>query len=120
MWVCLQFCCEVEYTAFLTSKTGPRVHRLIAAQKLAKSYDNGRRTGLGRLPKWRWGDWAVHASAGAGTGEDGMRSATLVVMRHGESTWTDKAQNRFAGWVDVPLTERGRDQIGRASCRERV
>ena len=43
-----------------------------------------------------------------------MRSATLVVMRHGESTWTDKTQNRFAGWVDVPLTERGRDQARHA------
>lgn len=37
-------------------------------------------------------------------------SARLVVMRHGESTWTDKSVNRFAGWVDVPLTERGRAQ----------
>ncbi|MFC2704955.1 MAG: 2,3-diphosphoglycerate-dependent phosphoglycerate mutase [Olsenella profusa] len=43
-----------------------------------------------------------------------MRSATLVVMRHGESTWTDKAQNRFAGWADIPLTERGRDQARHA------
>ena len=43
-----------------------------------------------------------------------MRSATLVVMRHGESTWTDKTQNRFAGWVDIPLTERGRDQARHA------
>lgn len=39
-----------------------------------------------------------------------MRSATLVIMRHGESTWTDKAVNRFAGWADIPLTERGRKQ----------
>ena len=41
-----------------------------------------------------------------------MATATLVIMRHGESAWTDKRVNRFAGWVDVPLTERG--QIGRA------
>ena len=41
--------------------------------------------------------------------------AQLVIMRHGESTWTDKAVNRFAGWVDVPLTERGRAQARHAA-----
>lgn len=40
--------------------------------------------------------------------------ARLIVMRHGESTWTQKSVNRFAGWVDVPLTARGRDQAGQA------
>ena len=32
-------------------------------------------------------------------------SATLVLLRHGQSVWN--AENRFTGWVDVPLTERG-------------
>lgn len=41
-------------------------------------------------------------------------SARLVAMRHGESIWTDKSVNRFAGWVDVPLTERGRAQARHA------
>lgn len=45
---------------------------------------------------------------------DKMRTATLAVMRHGESTWTDKTVNRFAGWVDVPLTEKGRAQAAHA------
>ena len=40
--------------------------------------------------------------------------AQLVVMRHGESTWTDKRVNRFAGWVDVPLTNHGREQARHA------
>ena len=31
--------------------------------------------------------------------------ATLVLIRHGQSTWN--AQNRFTGWVDVPLAPRG-------------
>jgi 2,3-bisphosphoglycerate-dependent phosphoglycerate mutase len=31
--------------------------------------------------------------------------ATLVLLRHGESTWN--AENRFTGWVDVDLTPRG-------------
>lgn len=31
--------------------------------------------------------------------------ATLLLLRHGESTWN--AENRFTGWVDVPLSERG-------------
>src|ERR671928_1013474 len=30
---------------------------------------------------------------------------TLVLLRHGESTWN--AENLFTGWVDVPLSERG-------------
>ncbi len=30
---------------------------------------------------------------------------TLVLVRHGQSLWN--LQNRFTGWVDVPLTENG-------------
>lgn len=30
---------------------------------------------------------------------------TLVLLRHGESTWNQ--ENRFTGWHDVPLTEKG-------------
>ncbi|MFT5114204.1 MAG: 2,3-bisphosphoglycerate-dependent phosphoglycerate mutase [Parasphingorhabdus sp.] len=32
----------------------------------------------------------------------------LVLVRHGQSTWN--ADNRFTGWVDVDLTERGNDE----------
>ena len=32
-------------------------------------------------------------------------SHTLVLLRHGESSWN--AGNLFTGWVDVPLSERG-------------
>ena len=32
----------------------------------------------------------------------------LVLLRHGESTW-NKA-NRFTGWTDVSLTEKGREE----------
>ena len=31
---------------------------------------------------------------------------TLVLLRHGESTWN--RENRFTGWTDVDLTEQGR------------
>ena len=31
--------------------------------------------------------------------------ATLVLLRHGQSTWN--LENRFTGWVDVDLTEKG-------------
>src|SRR6185503_3160565 len=31
---------------------------------------------------------------------------TLILLRHGESTWN--AENRFTGWVDVDLTDKGR------------
>ena len=32
----------------------------------------------------------------------------VVLLRHGESTWNDA--NRFTGWHDVPLSERGEAQ----------
>jgi 2,3-bisphosphoglycerate-dependent phosphoglycerate mutase len=34
--------------------------------------------------------------------------STLILVRHGQSTWN--AENRFTGWVDVPLTELGREE----------
>ena len=36
----------------------------------------------------------------------------LVLLRHGESTWNK--ENRFTGWVDVDLTERGVDEAREA------
>ncbi|HET7388503.1 MAG TPA: phosphoglyceromutase [Nocardioidaceae bacterium] len=33
---------------------------------------------------------------------------TLVLVRHGESEWN--AKNLFSGWVDVPLTDKGREE----------
>ena len=38
--------------------------------------------------------------------------ALLVLVRHGESQWN--RENRFTGWVDVPLTETGRREAERA------
>ena len=32
----------------------------------------------------------------------------LVLLRHGESTWN--RENRFTGWTDVDLTERGTEE----------
>jgi 2,3-bisphosphoglycerate-dependent phosphoglycerate mutase len=37
---------------------------------------------------------------------------TLVLLRHGESTWNK--ENRFTGWTDVDLTETGREEAARA------
>ncbi len=37
---------------------------------------------------------------------------TLVLLRHGESTWN--RENRFTGWTDVDLTERGVAEARRA------
>jgi 2,3-bisphosphoglycerate-dependent phosphoglycerate mutase len=39
-------------------------------------------------------------------------SATLILLRHGESEWN--ALNLFTGWVDVDLTDRGRAEAVRA------
>jgi 2,3-bisphosphoglycerate-dependent phosphoglycerate mutase len=36
----------------------------------------------------------------------------LVLLRHGESTWN--RENRFTGWVDVDLTEKGREEAREA------
>jgi 2,3-bisphosphoglycerate-dependent phosphoglycerate mutase len=37
--------------------------------------------------------------------------STLVLLRHGESEWN--AKNLFTGWVDVALSEKGRDEAVR-------
>jgi len=36
----------------------------------------------------------------------------LVLVRHGESLWN--SENRFTGWVDVPLTEKGEEEAREA------
>ncbi|PBC56178.1 2,3-diphosphoglycerate-dependent phosphoglycerate mutase [Rhodococcus sp. ACPA1] len=36
----------------------------------------------------------------------------LILLRHGESAWN--AADRFAGWVDVPLTDAGRAEAHRS------
>ena len=38
--------------------------------------------------------------------------ALLVLLRHGESQWN--LENRFTGWVDVPLTDKGRAEARQA------
>jgi 2,3-bisphosphoglycerate-dependent phosphoglycerate mutase len=37
---------------------------------------------------------------------------TLVLLRHGESTWNQ--ENRFTGWTDVDLSEKGRKEAAEA------
>lgn len=37
---------------------------------------------------------------------------TLVLLRHGQSVWN--RENRFTGWVDVPLSPRGVEEAQRA------
>ena len=39
-------------------------------------------------------------------------TGTLVLLRHGESTWNQ--ENLFTGWHDVPLSARGESEAGRA------
>jgi 2,3-bisphosphoglycerate-dependent phosphoglycerate mutase len=36
----------------------------------------------------------------------------IVLLRHGESTWNK--ENRFTGWTDVDLSDRGRSEAARA------
>jgi len=45
----------------------------------------------------------------------------LVLVRHGESTWNK--ENRFTGWTDVDLTDKGRDEArdaGRLMAAEKL
>ena len=39
-------------------------------------------------------------------------SHTLVLLRHGQSTWN--LENLFTGWTDVPLTDQGRAEAAEA------
>ena len=36
----------------------------------------------------------------------------IVLLRHGESAWNK--ENRFTGWTDVDLTEKGIEEARRA------
>src|SRR6266850_7250329 len=39
-------------------------------------------------------------------------SGKLVLVRHGQSQWN--LENRFTGWVDVPLSEKGLEEARQA------
>ncbi|MDO8998592.1 MAG: 2,3-diphosphoglycerate-dependent phosphoglycerate mutase [Bacteroidota bacterium] len=41
--------------------------------------------------------------------------AQLVIFRHGQSTWN--LENKFTGWVDVPLTEKGKEEAKNAGLK---
>lgn len=41
--------------------------------------------------------------------------AKLILTRHGQSLWN--AENKFTGWVDVPLSELGRAEATIAACK---
>jgi len=39
---------------------------------------------------------------------------TVVFLRHGESTWNK--ENRFTGWTDIDLSEKGIEEAERSAC----
>jgi 2,3-bisphosphoglycerate-dependent phosphoglycerate mutase len=39
-------------------------------------------------------------------------SATLILLRHGQSSWN--LENRFTGWIDVDLSDTGREEATKA------
>lgn len=43
--------------------------------------------------------------------------AKLILLRHGQSTWN--LENRFTGWVDVPLTPQGEEEARQAGVKLR-
>ena len=46
-----------------------------------------------------------------------FRVPILVLIRHGQSLWN--LENRFTGWIDVPLTEVGREEARQAGSKLR-
>ena len=45
--------------------------------------------------------------------EDRKKYFTVILIRHGESTWN--FQNKFTGWTDVPLTAKGKSEAIKAA-----
>lgn len=41
-------------------------------------------------------------------------SSTLILLRHGQSVWNK--ENRFTGWVDVDLSDQGRQEAAQAGA----
>ena len=39
-------------------------------------------------------------------------TGTLILVRHGQSQWN--LENRFTGWIDIPLAKQGEDEARRA------
>ncbi|CAN0365706.1 unnamed protein product [Ascophyllum nodosum] len=58
---------------------------------------------------------SVLMAAPGGTPEE-SDTYTVVVVRHGESTWN--FENRFTGWKDVPLSEKGK--VEAAQCGDLI
>ncbi len=44
--------------------------------------------------------------------------ANLALLRHGQSQWN--LENRFTGWTDVPLTEKGRAEAKEAGVKMKI
>nr|XP_032813967.1 bisphosphoglycerate mutase-like isoform X2 [Petromyzon marinus] len=55
----------------------------------------------------------VNAPAAATAACDAMATRTLVLVRHGEGSWT--RENRFCSWVDQPLSADGEAEARRCS-----
>src|ERR687889_2524796 len=64
------------------------------------------------MHSWGADEQAATAVIPPATTMGGMSEVgTLVLLRHGESEWN--AKNLFTGWVDVPLSEKGREEAAR-------
>lgn len=50
---------------------------------------------------WCWADAEKHLASG----DCFFSMKRIVLLRHGESVWN--RENRFTGWTDVDLTEKG-------------
>ena len=44
-----------------------------------------------------------------------MSKSNLILVRHGQSEWNK--QDKFTGWVDIPLSDKGKDEAQDAGYR---
>src|SRR5262245_29376370 len=102
------------------SRPGPPAAPIACASTTnccASRKSSGRpRDTLARLP---FGRACPQRTARSRKGFSRATMHTLVLLRHGESTWN--RENRFTGWTDVPLSERGVEEAraaGRTLAQE--
>ena len=62
---------------------------------------------------------ALRGGQRSGGGLSMMATSTLVLVRHGESTWNE--ENKFTGWYDCPLSVKGNkeaEEAGKSLAKE--
>jgi len=75
------------------------------SEALTNASDNDLKDTIKGMPSAERAKLLACISNGSGSGSGPKPFATLIFSRHGESTWN--VANKFTGWVDVDLSEKG-------------